>query len=181
LLLCHELGIPDAALVKGLTGFRGDERDNPGRGNWFSGHDVRILVDFAHNEHGMRALTTMLQNVPARRRIVMMGQAGDRPDRDIARMTSVVCDMAPDRVLACALPGYERGRPPMEVPALIRTTALSSGLGEGQVGLFESPAEAAADALAKAEPGDLLVFLALSQRAEVLDQVHRFIRSTDRD
>ena len=41
--------------------------------------------------------------------------------------------------------------------------------------LFDSPVAAAAEALTEARAGDLLIFLALSQRQEVLDLVHRFI------
>ena len=43
------------------------------------------------------------------------------------------------------------------------------------VELHETPIDAARQALALARPGDLLVFLALSQRTEVLELVHEFI------
>ena len=59
------LGIPDAAIRRGLMAFRGDESDNPGRGNWFEHRDVRILVDFAHNAHGMAALAATVRAVGA--------------------------------------------------------------------------------------------------------------------
>ncbi len=178
LLLCHQLGIPDAALCEGLAGFRGDEDDNPGRGNWFARDDVRILVDFAHNEHGMHALSRMLSQIPAQRKVLLMGQAGDRSDRDIASMTKAACAMHPDRLMACELPGHERGRNPMETPRIIREAAITAGLEPDTVELFSSPMEAAADALSDSRPGDLLVFLALSQRAQVLEQVHRFVEGT---
>jgi UDP-N-acetylmuramyl tripeptide synthase len=175
MVLCHALGVADQALRAGLAGFRGDEADNPGRGNWFEGKGVKILVDFAHNEHGMRALTEMLVQVQAKRRIVLMGQAGDRLDRDIRRMTSVVCQLRPDRLMACDLPGYERGRAAKEVPGIIRQAALDEGIAPESVDLFDTPTLAAEDALNHARPGDLLVFLALTQRADVLERVHRFV------
>ena len=175
MLLCHQLGIEQPALRRGLEAFRGDETDNPGRGNWFSGNGARILVDFAHNEHGMRALAGMLKEVPAQRRILLMGQAGDRPDEDIERLTRAACLMQPSRLMACELPGYERGRAPGETPGIIARAAATAGVDAQCVHLFDSPVAAAAEALTEARAGDLLIFLALSQRQEVLDLVHRFI------
>ena len=88
----------DAAIRKGLAVFRGDEHDNPGRGNWFEqqvdGGTIKILVDFAHNEHGMKALADAVRQVPAERVILLMGQAGDRLDKDIADLVGLPAVLA---------------------------------------------------------------------------------------
>jgi cyanophycin synthetase len=173
--LCSVLGAGDEAIHDGLASFRGDEADNPGRGNWFKKGNVQILVDFAHNEHGMHALANMVSNVPAERRILLMGQAGDRLDKDIIDMARAACGLNPDVILACALPGYERGRPQSEVQSLVRQCGLEAGVPEENIVDFDSPGEAAEAALESAKSGDLLVFLALTQREEVLDLVHRFV------
>jgi len=173
------LGIPDEAIRAGLAAFRGDERDNPGRGNWFEhrmeGGSVRILVDFAHNEHGMRALADVVGRVSAERVVVLFGQAGDRTDQEIAGLVRAACEMHPERLLIAELPGYERGRQPFEVPRLIRQDALASGLDAARIEIFPDPQEATRSALAQARPGDLLVLLALTQRKEALALVHAFI------
>lgn len=54
--------------------------DNPGRGNCFEHEGIRILVDIAHNEHGMPALADTIRQMAAARVVLLMGQAGDRPD-----------------------------------------------------------------------------------------------------
>jgi UDP-N-acetylmuramyl pentapeptide synthase len=82
--LCREMGISGEAIRQGLAEFRGDASDNPGRGNWFEHNGVRILVDFAHNEHGMSALADMVCALPSERLVLAMGQAGDRLDDSIA-------------------------------------------------------------------------------------------------
>jgi UDP-N-acetylmuramyl tripeptide synthase len=174
-LLCRVLGTPPAAIREGLAGFRGDEQDNPGRGNWFAGKGVRVLVDFAHNEHGMQALAEMVRRVPSERIILLMGQAGDRLDKDIGDLTRAACGMGPARLVICELPGYERGRAPMETPKLIRSIALDAGVPDAAMAIHANPVEAAAEALGHARPGDLLVFLALTQRREVLDLVHGYL------
>jgi len=173
------LGIDDDAIRAGLSIFQGDERDNPGRGNWFErqleGGIVRILVDFAHNEHGMTALANTVRQVQAERVVLLMGQAGDRLDKDIADLVKAACSMNPDRLLVTGLPGYERGREPSEVPELIRKDAIESGIGEDRIELFNSPGQATEQALNQARPGDLLVLLALTQRNEALSLIHEFI------
>lgn len=172
-------GIDDRSIRAGLTAFRGDEHDNPGRGNWFEhrieGGTIRILVDFAHNAHGMQALAETVRRVPAERVVLLMGQAGDRLDRDIAALVAAACDMHPDRLLVAELPGYERGRQPFEVPELIRRDAIACGLPEERIQLFDGPREATRSALQRARPGDLLVLLALTQRPEALALIREFI------
>jgi UDP-N-acetylmuramyl tripeptide synthase len=175
------LGIGAAAIRKGLADFRGDEYDNPGRGNWFEHQlddgTVRILIDFAHNEHGMRALAETISRVPAERVILLMGQAGDRLDQDLADLTAAACMARPDLLLIAELPGYERGRASFEVPELIRDEAIRAGIPAHAIEIFPDPREATAQALRLARPGDFLVLLALTQRTEALALVHEYIGS----
>jgi UDP-N-acetylmuramyl tripeptide synthase len=173
------LEINDDAIRKGLSAFRGDESDNPGRGNWFEhrvdGGVIRILVDFAHNEHGMTALADTVQRLGAERTILLIGQAGDRLDKDIADLVKAACGMNPDQLLIAELPGYERGRKPFEVPQIIRKVARTCGISENCMEDFPGPREATAQALQRARAGDLLVLLALTQRQEALSLVHDFM------
>lgn len=186
-LVALTLGISDDAIREGLALFRGDESDNPGRGNWFereittdSGKGmVQIVVDFAHNEHGMLALADAVRQMSCERVVLLMGQAGDRSDRDIRDMLRAACGMGPERLLVAALPGYERGRELFEVPAIIRREAILAGVPEHAIETCDSPRDATAQALADVRPGDLIVLLALTQRDEALELVHRFIGSTD--
>lgn len=173
--LCRVLGIEDDALRRGMQGFRGDEHDNPGRANWFEHDGVRILVDFAHNVHGMKALAGMVGAVEAERRVLLMGQAGDRSNSDIRALTFAACSMKPDRLMVCDMPGYERGREVGEVPGLIRRAAVDAGIDERAISEYPAPPAAVEAALEASRPGDLLIFLALSQREEVLDLIHRFV------
>ena len=89
--------------------------------------------------------------------------------------------MRPARLLVAELPGYERGRQPFEVQAMIRRDAIEAGVPENTVELFDSPVSATASALEQARPGDLLVLLALTQRAQTLELIHRFINDGDGD
>jgi UDP-N-acetylmuramyl tripeptide synthase len=174
-LVSLALGLPDEAIRAGLRHFRGDESDNPGRGNWFEHDGVQILVDFAHNEHGLQALADSILAMGAERVVLMFGQAGDRDDDLIRSQTRVCCSMKPGRLLVCAMPGYERGRGLWDVSEVIREEALSTGLENEKIELFDSLLSAAHDALSQSRHGDVLVLLALTQRKEILELIHGFV------
>ena len=173
--LCHVLGADDQALAAGLKAFSGSAEVNPGRGNLFEKDGIRIFLDFAHNEHGLKAISETVNAFHAERNIVLMGQAGDRLDEDIDDLVRAACALNPARLLACELPGYERGRPSMEVPARIRSVAITEGVPEDVIAIYASPLEGVRSALAEARQGDCLVLLALSQRDEVLALIHDFV------
>lgn len=173
--LCHVLGADDQALAAGLRAFSGDAEVNPGRGNLFEKGGIRIFLDFAHNEHGLKAISETVNALHAERNIILMGQAGDRLDKEIVGLVRAVCQLNPVRLLACELPGYERGRAPMEVPARIREVAIAEGVPEDAITLFASPIEGVRSALAEARRGDCLVLLTLSHRDEVLTLIRDFV------
>jgi UDP-N-acetylmuramyl tripeptide synthase len=173
--LCHVLGVDDKALATGLKAFSGNADENPGRGNFFEKNGIRIFLDFAHNEHGIKAISDTIRAFDARRHIVLMGQAGDRPDQDIGDLVRAVCKLKPDHLLVCELPGYERGRSPGAVPKLIQDFAIAEGVPKTAVTRYTSPMEGVEKALTDAKDGDCLVLLALSQRDEVLDLIRKFI------
>ena len=173
--LCHVLGVADEALATGLKAFSGDAEVNPGRGNLFEKNGIRIFLDFAHNEHGIKAISDTVRAFHADRHIVLMGQAGDRLDQDIADFVRAACALNPDHLLACELPGYERGRQAGKVSELICEFAVAEGVPADAVTIFASPLDGVRKALADAKYGDCLVLLALSQRDEVLDMIRAFV------
>ena len=81
--LCSVLGVDDESLATGLKSFSGDASVNPGRGNLYEKNGIRIFIDFAHNEHGLKAVADTVRAFNATRNIVLMGQAGDRTNEEI--------------------------------------------------------------------------------------------------
>jgi UDP-N-acetylmuramyl tripeptide synthase len=162
------LGLPVAAMRDGLAGFTGSPDENPGRGNFIELGGVTAVVDFAHNPHGVGALLEALASLPASRRAVLLGQAGDRSDADTAEMTRVVWASRPDLVVVKELPGKLRGRKPGEVPAVIAAELRRLGAPEQAIALTGGELEATRVALEWARPGDLLVLLIHEDRQPVL-------------
>ncbi|MEL7312993.1 MAG: Mur ligase family protein, partial [Pseudomonadota bacterium] len=171
--LGYALGCADNAIRDGLIQFKGGQDDNPGRGNFYEGNGVRAVVDFAHNEHGLRAMASTIAAIPAERRLVLMGQAGDRSDELIRGLTLAALEANPDHLVICQLPGYERGREPDAVQKLIQQVAIEAGVPESAMTLADSPIDGTRFALDWAEEGDLLLILALTQRGPCTRMVER--------
>ncbi len=166
--LAQAMGIALDTICTGLSGFKPDAKDNPGRCNEFAYNDGRVFVDFAHNPHSISAVCEALSNLPAKRRFIMLSHAGDRSDQDIEDVTVTALKFQPDMIVTAELEGYLRGRNIGEIPALIEQTAAAYGYGPDQLLRAASPTEAAAQILDQIEPGDLALLLVLSDREQVL-------------
>lgn len=168
------LGLDVAAMRSGLRAFK--TTSNPGRTNHFKLGGADVLVDFAHNPHGLKALTEMGRAMPAKRRLIVLGQAGDRSDEAIRELGTIAATMRPDCVIVKELVSDLRGRAPREVPALIEAGLLAGGIDAGAV--VHAPDEPAAveRALAWAQPGDLLLLICHTHRAVILDKLQRLER-----
>ncbi len=162
------LGLPVEAMAKGLAAFRGDTEDNPGRGNFLEVGGVTVLVDFAHNPHGVAALIEAIEHLPAKRRLFLLGQAGDRRDEDIEALVETIWRTKPERVIVKELEKALRGRELGEVPELISRFLSELGAPSNCVSQARDEVEAVRDSLSWAEPGDFLVLLLHSQRKEAM-------------
>ena len=166
--VAEALGLPVEAMRDGLAGFTGSPDENPGRGNFIELGGVTVVVDFAHNPHGVAALLEALATLPAKRRAVLLGQAGDRSDADTAEMTRVVWAARPDLVVVKELPGKLRGRKLGELPAVIAAELRRLGAPDQAITLTGDEIEATRAALEWARPGDLLVLLIHEDRQPVM-------------
>lgn len=129
---------------------------------------VNILIDFAHNPEGVRALADTVRAVPATRRLFLLGQAGDRSDSDIRDITKAVTEAEPDAYIVKELTTALRGRPVGEVPAIILETLKTLGVPNERIKKADCEYDAVRLALEWAKPGDLLVLLVYVQRDVVM-------------
>jgi cyanophycin synthetase len=171
------LGIDDPAARRALTRFGREPGDNPGRANLIELGGFRIFLDYVHNPHGMTALAATLQGFPAERRLVLMGQAGDRDDESIRELARSALALRPDRVVVKEMEQYLRGRRPGEIPRIIVEALRDGGLGPESVAVEASELAAVRAALAWASPGDLLVLGVHQDRPGVLGLLERLRRS----
>jgi cyanophycin synthetase len=169
--LCLAFNLSVDAVRDGLASFHNSPQDNPGRCNEFVVNGARVFVDFAHNPHSIAAVASTMNKVPARRRLLMIGHAGDRTDKDIRDLTAGAFALQPDHVIITELPDYLRGRESGEVSEVIRQECLDRGLNDEQISLAENPLAGAAIALALLTPGDLALLLVHSHRDEIIELI----------
>lgn len=164
--LASALGLPRDAMAEGLRKTRPE--DNPGRCNLFAIDGVDVLVDFAHNPHGIAAIFELARARPAKRRLMLIGQAGDRSDEAIGELAASAWSIGLDKVMIKEMPQYARGRPPGEVAGLIEDALLACGADADQLDHFANEPEAVSAALEWARPGDLLILFIHEQIDDVL-------------
>jgi UDP-N-acetylmuramyl tripeptide synthase len=161
------MDLPDTAIAAGLSNFKPDQKDNPGRSNEFTHNGARVFVDFAHNPHSIAAVCDAMFAIPAKRRFIMLSHAGDRSDQDIHDVTLTALRFKPDIVVAVEIEHYLRGRELGEIPPLIKRAAVDAGLKPDQVRFAESPKVGARFIMDQLQPDDLALLLVLAERDEV--------------
>jgi len=167
------LGIADDAIIRALKKFRPSHVDNPGRLIVFDVGAATVIVDFAHNPHGVRALGEMARAMSATRRLFLVGQAGDREDDSILDLAHAVWSMEPDCVVVKEMPKYLRGRELGVVPGMIERELVVAGAPPEAIIHAESELSGVRAALEWARPGDLILLTAHEHRTEMLALIAR--------
>ena len=162
--LARALGVDDDAIARGMKEFESNPETNPGRGNLFDVNGAQVLVDFAHNEHALSALVESIEHTPAKRRLILMGQAGDRNDEEVVGLTKAATQLNVDRYVLVDMPGYLRGKEEGEVPAFIKQVLRDNGVPESSIVFEADPISGTRLALDWSQPGDFLLLLSLTQR-----------------
>ena len=172
--LAAALGIPLDAIASGLRDTR--REDHPGRLNVYEFDGVKAIVDFAHNPHGLQALFETGRSLPAKRRLVLIGQAGDRSDEAIRTLADAAWAMQPDRIIIKEMGRYARGRSQGEVPGMLRRRFLELGAPAETIGYQEHELAGVRDAVAWSRRGDVLILLV----HEDVEGVTEFLRNRSR-
>ncbi|HEV8682216.1 MAG TPA: Mur ligase family protein [Actinomycetota bacterium] len=160
------VGIPEDRVVEGLRTFVPDPERNPGRANVFELDGRVIVVDYAHNEEGMRGLVEICRGLrpPGGEVWVAICAAGDR-SREIRRGIGYVAARGADHVVVSELRRYLRGAEPEEIVGDLRAGAIDGGATE--VPAFPDEIRSMTWMLKKSSPDDVVSVAALSQRPEI--------------
>ncbi|MGB0951810.1 MAG: Mur ligase family protein [Planctomycetota bacterium] len=166
--VAKSLGLAESSIRDGLRNFQSNSADNPGRLNLFDFAGLKVLVDFAHNPHGLEALFEMARAMQPKRKLVTVGHAGDRSDASIREVAITAWESGVDRLIIKEQDQHLRGREAGVIPQIMHEALINHGTPEDAIGRADSELEATVQALEWAEPGDLLLLLTLQQRNEVL-------------
>ena len=87
-LLASVAGVPLNGIRRALGTFGSDPSDNPGRLMVREVGGVTLVIDYAHNPDGMTSLCATAASLPAQRRLLLMGQAGNRDDAQVRALAA---------------------------------------------------------------------------------------------
>lgn len=163
------LGLGWDTIRRGLASFVNDAATAPGRFNVFDYRGATLIADYGHNPDAIIALVAAIDNMPAKRRCVVISGAGDRRDEDIRQQTEILGDAFDEVILyqdAC-----QRGRADGEVVALLRQGLVNASRTKA-VEDIRGEFVAIDAALARLQPGDLCLIL-IDQVDEALEHIAR--------
>jgi cyanophycin synthetase len=155
--MAHAQGVPVNVIRMALSTYTTSFEQNPGRLNVFDGHGFRVILDYAHNPAGLKALGDLILKMrPRHRRVIgMINIPGDRRDEDMREMGALAARYF-DEIIFREDPA-RRGRKPGEIVTLLAEGALSAGFPEQRITRILDEDEAAKLCLQRAQPGDLVV------------------------
>jgi cyanophycin synthetase len=163
------LGLDWNIVRSALASFVNDAQTAPGRFNLFDYRGATLIADYGHNPDAILALVAAIENMPAKRRFVVISGAGDRRDVDIRRQTEILGDAFDEVILyqdQC-----QRGRADGEVLALLRQ-GLAHARRANAVDEIRGEFAAIDNALARLQSGDLCLIL-IDQVDEALAHIAR--------
>ena len=167
------VGVSWDAIAQGLSSFISDVQGVPGRFNVFDYRGATLIADYGHNPDAIQALVQAVENMPARKRVVVISGAGDRRDEDIREQTRILGAAFDDVLLyqdAC-----QRGRADGEVIGLLQQ-GLQGASRTRHTESIQGEFNAIDTALARLSPGDLCLIL-IDQVEEALAHIHERVRS----
>jgi cyanophycin synthetase len=155
--IAYAMGMSLENIRQGLRTFTTDFFQTPGRMNFYNEHPFRVLLDYAHNAHGMEAMARTVRELNVNgRRIGVLAAPGDRRDEDIfdiARAAAPAFDF-----IILREDDNLRGRKAGESGAMVRRGLLEAGFPAERISTeVYGEEEAIQRGLETAQPGDLLV------------------------
>ncbi|MEY3121821.1 MAG: hypothetical protein RI993_646 [Pseudomonadota bacterium] len=162
------LGLDWSVICAGLATFVNNVQTAPGRFNLFNYRNATLIADYGHNPDAIQALVSAIDNMPSKKRSVVISAAGDRRDEDIRQQTRILGD-AFDEVLLYQ-DQCQRGRADGEVLTLLRE-GLGNARRTQKVSEIVGEAIAIDIALSNLEDGELCLIL-VDQVEQSLGQIN---------
>jgi cyanophycin synthetase len=163
-VVCHLMQIDLAHIRTALKSFAMSYQNTPNRFNIYDSLPFTILVDYAHNEEGVRTLSEFVQSLDMSGRRILCYAVDDARSDDHIRATAAAAAGSFDLYIC---KNYERTsdyinvheREDLEVPTIMKQGLVGAGVAECQIVLINDEKEAFTYALNMAEPGDYVVLL----------------------
>lgn len=165
---CLGFGLTAQQVRDGLRQFRNRADQNRGRLNVYELDGYTVIVDFAHNEAGLRNLLSLARSFlnGSGRVISLVGTAGDRDDASL-RSLGRLSGEASDVTIIKDSTRYLRGRHTGDIPRLI-AEGYHEADRPGSVEMEPSELDAFHRSLAIARHGDVIAMMCVEDYDEIL-------------
>ncbi|HZF63672.1 MAG TPA: cyanophycin synthetase, partial [Chitinophagaceae bacterium] len=107
------------AIRSTLRNFRTTPEQAPGRMNEFNFGDFTMMVDYAHNAHGLKAMGEFVKAMPATKKVAVIAGVGDRRNQDIIAVAEEAARTFDEIVIR--MDKDLRGRTELELGSLLRS------------------------------------------------------------
>src|SRR5215213_3258408 len=157
--MAFSMGLKLEDIRHGLRTFDTTFFQAPGRMNIYDEHPFKVILDYGHNPAAIEAMCALVDRLETTgRRICVLSAPGDRRDEDVAEVGRIAAGHFDYYI--CRRDDQLRGRKPDEVPHLLQSTLLASGVRQDQIALVPEEPLAVDAALRYAKPGDLVLIFA---------------------
>ncbi len=157
--------IPETVIADALGSFKNSHELNPGRFNFIEGYPFRVLLDYAHNPDGVKHVCEFIENIPAKRKLAVIFQIGNRSAAHIDAVAPVLAQtfeyfvIGQDKSLVEKCPDYQGENPSRSMFQHFINSLKAAGVREDAIMLAQSESEGVELGLANAKEGDFLSVL----------------------
>ena len=116
-LAAYLVGVNMEDIRTALLHFEPSVALTPGRMNFFQFRNFSVIVDFAHNPHGMKAISKLVGSFDATVKIGIIAGTGDRRDEDIIHLAEEAAAIFDELIIRQDV--SLRGRPGQEIIDLL--------------------------------------------------------------
>lgn len=176
--IAFSLGVNVSSISKTLLNFGALNTDNPGRLQRWKIDGVNILIDYAHNPEGLQGFLSIAKGLQKNGRLaLLLGQAGNREDKDIRELAKVAASFNPDFIVLKDIAGFIRGREPGEVAMILRVALNELGISDDRISIQLDEVDAVRTILEWAKTGDMLALPIHSTNGR--DEVESLMRTLE--
>jgi len=163
-LACFVHGVSLEDIRVGLSTFNSGIAQTPGRLNFVEINDFTVLMDFAHNPAGLKALGNFVHKLSYTKLTGILTGVGDRRDEDLREMGKISAEIFDKLIIRKG--NYLRGRSAEEVFGLLEEGVKESGK-EIEFKIVSESEKSIFGTFDEAQKGELVVILADSVSKDI--------------
>ncbi len=176
-LACYLSDFKIEDIKQSLETFVPSPAQTPGRMNMFRFKNFTVLIDYAHNAHGMHAIGKFVRKVDAAKKVGIVAGVGDRRDEDTIQLGEEAAKVFDEIIIR--QDKNLRGRSEDEIIQLI-TAGIHNVDKSKKITVLKQEAEAIDYAIKNAEKGSFITIIS-DVVPDALDQVMRYKEEEEKE